>query len=114
MKQISRRRKGRRLQNLVRAKILETFDILRPTDVRVAKTGENGADVRLSNSAKKILPYQFECKNQEKFETLYKFYGQSKRHGRLNPVLVCKMNERKPLLVMDLDHFFEIICPDKD
>ena len=51
MKQISRRRKGRRLQNLVRAKILETFDILRPTDVTVAKTGENGADIRLSKIA---------------------------------------------------------------
>ncbi len=108
MKQISRRRKGRRLQNLVRAKILSTFDILRPTDV-TAKTGENGADIRLSKIAKRILPYQFECKNQEKFETLYKFYKQSKKYGRLEPVLVCKMNEKKPILVMDLDHFFEII-----
>ena len=109
MKQISRRRKGRRLQNLVRAKILDTFDILRPTDVTVARTGEGGADVKLSKIARRILPYQFECKNQEKFETLYKFYKQSKKHGRLEPVLVCKMNEKKPLLVMDLDHFFDII-----
>jgi hypothetical protein len=42
MKEISRRRKGRRLQNLLRNKILTTFDILRPTDVRVAKTGKMG------------------------------------------------------------------------
>tara|TARA_R100001086_G_scaffold62070_1_gene28786 strand:- start:118 stop:453 length:336 start_codon:yes stop_codon:yes gene_type:complete len=109
MKQISRRRKGRRLQNLVRAKILETFDILRPTDVTVAKTGENGADIRLSKIARRILPYQFECKYQERLSTLHKWFKQSKRHGRLNPVLVCKMNEKKPLLVMDLDHFFNII-----
>jgi|TARA_B100000315_G_scaffold186994_1_gene176541 hypothetical protein len=109
MKQISRRRKGRRLQNLVRTKILQTFDILRPTDVSIAKTGENGADIKLSKIARRILPYQIECKNQEKFETLYKFYNQSKRHGKLEPVLVCKMNDRPPILVMDLDHFFEII-----
>ena len=109
MKQISRRRKGRRLQNLVRAKILETFDILRPTDVTVARTGEGGADVKLSKIARRILPYQFECKNQDKFETLYKFYKQSKNYGRLAPGLVCKMNEKKPLLGMDLDHFFYII-----
>ena len=109
MKQISRRRKGRRLQNLVRAKILETFDILRPTDVTVAKTGEGGADIKLSKIARRILPYQFECKYQERMATLYKFYKQGKKHGRLETALVCKMNDKKPLLVMDLDHFFDII-----
>tara|TARA_B100000315_G_C14456939_1_gene531851 strand:- start:168 stop:503 length:336 start_codon:yes stop_codon:yes gene_type:complete len=109
MKQISRRRKGKRLQNIVRVKILETFDILRPTDVTVAKIGENGADIKLSKIAKRILPYQFECKYQERFSTLYRFYKQSKKYGRLEPVLVCKMNDKKPLLIMDLNHFFELV-----
>ena len=94
MKQISRRRKGRRLQNLVRAKILETFDILRPSDVSIAK---------------RILPYQFECKYQERLSTLHRWFAQSKKHGRLKPILICKMNDKKPLLIMDLDHFFDII-----
>jgi len=109
MKQISRRRKGKRLQNLVRAKILDTFDILRPTDVSVAKTGENGCDVKLSKIAKRILPYQFECKYQERLSTLHRWFNQSRKHGRLEPILVVKMNDKKPLLVMDLDHFFEIV-----
>ena len=109
MKQISRRRKGRRLQNLVRAKILNTFDILRPTDVSVASTGENGADVKLSKIAKRILPYQFECKYQERLSTLHKWFAQSGRHGKLEPILIVKMNDKKPLLVMDLDHFFKIV-----
>ena len=109
MKQISRRRKGRRLQNLVRTKILETFDILRPTDVSIAKTGENGADIKLSKIAKRILPYQFECKYQERLATLHRWFSQSKKHGRMEPILVVKMNDKKPLLVMDLDHFFDII-----
>ena len=109
MKQISRRRKGKRLQNLVRSKILDTFDILRPTDVSVAKTGENGCDVKLSKIAKRILPYQFECKYQERLSTLHRWFNQSRKHGRLEPILVVKMNEKKPLLVMDLDHFFEIV-----
>ena len=109
MKQISRRRKGRRLQNLVRAKILDTFDILRPTDISVASTGENGADVKLSKIAKRILPYQFECKYQERLSTLHRWFNQSRKHGRLEPILVVKMNDKKPLLVMDLDHFFEIV-----
>ena len=109
MKQISRRRKGRRLQNLVRAKILETFDILRPTDVSIAKTGENGADIKLSKIAKRILPYQFECKYQERLATLHRWFSQSKKHGRMEPILVVKMNDKKPLLIMDLDHFFQIV-----
>ena len=109
MKQISRRRKGRRLQNLVRAKILNTFDILRPTDVSIAKTGEGGADIKLSRIAKRILPYQFECKYQERLSTLHRWFAQSKKHGRLEPILICKMNDKKPLLIMDLDHFFDII-----
>jgi hypothetical protein len=109
MKQISRRRKGKRLQNLVRSKILDTFDILRPTDVSVAKTGENGCDVKLSKIAKRILPYQFECKYQERLSTLHRWFNQSRKHGRLEPILVVKMNDKKPLLVMDLDHFFEIV-----
>tara|TARA_Y100000031_G_scaffold128233_1_gene146440 strand:- start:124 stop:459 length:336 start_codon:yes stop_codon:yes gene_type:complete len=109
MKQISRRRKGRRLQNLVRTKILETFDILRPTDVSIAKTGENGADIKLSKIAKRILPYQFECKYQERLATLHRWFSQSKKHGRMEPILVVKMNDKKPLLVMDLDHFFQIV-----
>ena len=109
MKQISRRRKGKRLQNLVRSKILDTFDILRPTDVSVAKTGENGCDVKLSKIAKRILPYQFECKYQERLSTLHRWFNQSRKHGRLQPILVVKMNDKKPLLVMDLDHFFEIV-----
>ena len=109
MKQISRRRKGRRLQNLVRTKILETFDILRPTDVGIAKTGENGADIKLSKIAKRILPYQFECKYQERLATLHRWFSQSKKHGRMEPILVVKMNDKKPLLIMDLDHFFQIV-----
>ena len=109
MKQISRRRKGRRLQNLVRTKILETFDILRPTDVSIAKTGENGADIKLSKIAKRILPYQFECKYQERLATLHRWFSQSRKHGRMEPILVVKMNDKKPLLIMDLDHFFQIV-----
>jgi len=109
MKQISRRREGKRLQNLVRSKILDTFDILRPTDVSVAKTGENGCDVKLSKIAKRILPYQFECKYQERLSTLHRWFNQSRKHGRLEPILVVKMNDKKPLLVMDLEHFFEIV-----
>ena len=88
---------------------MQTFPILRAEDVRVAKNGENGADIKLSKISRRVIPYQFECKNKEKFATLYSFYKQGRKHGRLEPVLVCKMNDNKPLAVIDLEHFFEII-----
>ena len=62
-----------------------------------------------NTTTRRVIPYQFECKNQEKFATLYSFYKQGRKHGRLEPVLVCKMNDNKPLAVIDLEHFFEII-----
>ena len=106
MKQLSRRKKGKRLQNTIRQKLLDTFPHLNADDVRVAANGENGADVKLSKIAKRLFPYQVEAKNQEKFKTLYSFWRQTKRHGRLEPVLICKMNGEKPIAVIDLDHFF--------
>lgn len=109
MKQLSRKRKGKRLQNLIRSKLLETFPHLKAEDVRVAATGENGCDVKLSKIAKRLFPYQVESKNQEKFRTLYSFWRQTKKHGKLEPVLICKMNGEKPLAVIDLDHFFSLV-----
>ena len=55
MKRSSAKRKGKKLQGLIRNKILETFEHLRPEDVRVAGIGENGADVKLSAVAKKLF-----------------------------------------------------------
>lgn len=109
MKQISRRQKGKRLQNIIRNKVLETFPHLRPEDVRVATTGENGEDVKLSKTAKKLFPYQVEAKNQEKFKTIYVFWRQTIRHGNREPLLIIKMNGENPLVVCDFEHFFELI-----
>lgn len=109
MKQISRRRKGKKLQKILQDKLLHTFDFLKPSEIRMAMTGENGADVKLGKVARRVIPYQFECKNQQKFKTLYAFFKQAKRHGKLEPVLVCKMNGEKPVVVIDFEHFFELI-----
>ncbi len=110
MKQISRRKKGRRLQNYLRSKIMQTFPILRPEDVRVAKNGENGADIKLSKVAKCLVPYSFETKNQEKMKTIYDWLDQADRNsGKLEAVLVIKQNTRRPLVVIDMETFFELI-----
>jgi len=109
MKQTSRRAKGKKLQRILREKLLSAFPHLHPADIRVAKTGENGEDLKLSRIAKRLIPFQFECKNQEKFKTLYSFYSQCCKHGRYEPVLVVKQNTRRSLAVIDLDQFIDLI-----
>ena len=109
MKQDSRRAKGRLLQIIVRDKILKAFPHLKPEDVVIAKNGENGEDIKLSRIAKRLIQHQFECKNQQKLLTLYKFFRQATKHGKLDPVLIIKLNSRKPLAVIDLDHFISLI-----
>ncbi len=51
--------KGRKLQNLVRTKIIKPFPHLKQIDVDVAKTGQNGPDVLLSRIGMRLIPYQF-------------------------------------------------------
>ena len=110
MKTKSRKAKGRRLQNFVRDKILKTFKHLKPVDVQVAIMSERGADIKLSRIAKRLVPYQFECKNQQKMKTIYDFYRQAEKHGKLEPVVIMKQNSRAPLVVIGLDHFFDLIA----
>ncbi len=43
-------------------------------------------------------------------KTIYDFYKQASKNARkLSPVVVMKMNTRDPLVVIDFDHFLELI-----
>jgi hypothetical protein len=109
MKQDSRVKKGKKLQRILRDKLLKAFPHLHPADIRVARSGENGEDLKLSRIARRLIPYQFECKNQEKFKILYSFYDQGGGHGKHEPALVIKQNTRRALAVIDLDQFIDLI-----
>ena len=110
MKQRSRKAKGRRLQNHVAKRLLRTFPHLKKKDVATVENYAPGPDIILSKVGKKLVPYQFECKNQQKMKTVYDFYKQaSKNCGRQEPCLIMKMNTRKPLVVIDFEHFLELI-----
>src|SRR5438552_10735913 len=66
MKTASAKAKGRRLQKLVVAAILEHYTDLTEADVTPAIMGESGIDVKLSEAARRVFPYAVECKNVEK------------------------------------------------
>ena len=104
----SRKAKGRNLQNLVVAKLLKQAPELKLADIRGAIMGEQGADVKLSPHAQCKYPLKIECKNQEKFKGVYDMYLQAEGHeGEGEPVVVIKMNRKKPLVLMDLDFFLD-------
>jgi len=110
MKQMSRKRKSAFLQNLVRDKILKSFPHLKKRDVTTASNGQSGPDILLSKVGRKLVGCNFEVKNQQKMKTIYDWYRQaSKGQHKLMPVVVAKMNTREPLVILDMNDFFDLI-----
>ena len=106
----SRRAKSSRLQNLVRDKILKAFKPnLVKQDVQTPLNGINGPDIILSRRAVKLCPWNWEIKNRNQMKGVYDWYKQAGKNTKLEPVVVMKMNTRKPLAVIDLDAFINLI-----
>ena len=110
MKQNSRKAKSRYLQNIVRDRIVELYPVLTKKDIRTSNTGENGADVRLlTHTAKKLFPYSVETKNVKSYKLLYEAFKQAQRHTNLEPLCVLKGHREKPVVIIDMEHFFKLL-----
>ncbi len=110
MKTSSAKAKGRSLQKYICAYILKLWPAIPILDVISRPMGSQGTDIILSAEAKKFFPYKVECKNQEAFANVYKAFAQAvaqKEDGE--PLLIIKRNRSKPLAVVDLDHFMELV-----
>jgi len=101
--------KGRKLQSLVRNRLLKVFTHLKENDIDVAKTGENGPDIKLSRIAKRLIPYQFETKSQQRMKTIYTWHKQASKKTNLDGVVVMKSNGQDPLVVITLDLLLDLI-----
>lgn len=110
MKTASAKQKGRKLQQDVRDKILDYFPELEPDDVKSTSMGAGGEDVQLSPLARRIFPYSIEAKSRESI-ALYTWYLQAKHNAPkgAEALLIIKQNRSKPLVVVDLDHFMELV-----
>ena len=108
MKPQSAKAKGRNLQKWVRDELLKKFPQLEPDDVKSTSMGAGGEDVQLSPAARKLFPYNIECKNLAKI-AVYNYYEQCKQHGKHEPVVVIKQNHCKPLVVIDAEHFINLL-----
>lgn len=71
--------------------------------------GQNGMDVKLSEAARELFPFSVECKALQKF-AIYNHYEQACSNAEgLTPIAVIKGNRCKPLVVIDLDDFMELL-----
>jgi hypothetical protein len=110
LKTASSKAKGRKLQQDVRDKILDAFPRLEPDDVKSTSMGAGGMDVQLSPAAKRWFPYATECKSRASIG-VYAWYQQAKANTPvgMEPLLVIKQNHSKPLVLIDLDAFMELV-----
>ena len=75
--------------------------------------GMSGEDIVMSPAAKRVIPYSFECKNQERLNlwgSLEQAEGNSQDR---QPVLVFKRNRSNIYVALDFEHFLELIDPKK-
>ena len=108
MKTQSAKAKGRNLQKWLVNKLIETFDI-HPEDIKSCSMGAGGEDVVMARAAREKFPFSVECKNVEKLN-VWDAYEQAKANSSgYEPIVVMKKNHKKPLVVLDAEHFIEII-----
>ena len=105
----SAKAKGRRLQNMLRDILRETFPQLEEDDIKSQTMGMCGEDIVLSPAARKVIKYSFECKNVERLD-LWKSLTQAEENSAdRSPVLVMKRNQRKTYAIVELDTFINLI-----
>lgn len=119
MRTSSAKAKGRRLQDKVVLKLRNLFKgILVNGDVKPAIMGTSGADVVLSPSAKNIIAFDVEAKNQEaligaKLTEAIEQCESNTEEGRI-PLLVFKKNQEPERVILKLDDFMNLIYPNGD
>lgn len=108
MKPQSAKAKGRKLQQMTRDIILERNPELESDDVRSTSMGAGGEDVQLSSAARKLVPFQIECKNKQEI-AVCNWFDQAKEHGPHEPLLVVKQDHGEPLAILKAEVFFDLI-----
>lgn len=97
------------MQQLVRDGLLKVFPNLEFEDIKSTSMGASGEDLQLSPAARKMIPYSIECKARNKI-ALYGMYDQAEKNsGKHEPLLIIKQDRRDPLVIMSIEHFFQLI-----
>ena len=87
--------------------VLASFPELTEKDVRSTSMGASGDDLLLSEKAFSLFPYCVEAKNLKAI-AVYRYYEQRvPKEG--HTLVVLKENNKKPLALVSLDHFMELV-----
>lgn len=104
MKPQSAKAKGRNLQKWFVEKLVE-FLKLDEEDLESRPMGSQGEDIIMGKQSREVFPYSIECKNQEKLN-VWDAYEQAESNCKgYTPIVVMKKNNKKPLVVVDAEHF---------
>ena len=107
MKTQSAKAKGRRLQQWFRDLLIEKLNI-HPEDIESRSMGAGGEDLIMARAAREKFPYSVECKNQEKIN-LWESYNQAQQNSKNHePVVILKINNSKPLILVDAEYFVKL------
>lgn len=108
MKASSCKAKGRSLQNWIRTRLMEEFDI-HEDDIKTAVMGESGEDIKMARAAREKFPFSIEAKNVEKLNVWQAYEQASENSGDYEPLLIMKKNRKKPLVVLDAEAFINLM-----
>ena len=108
MKTQSAKAKGRRLQQWFRDLLIEELEV-HPEDIESRSMGAGGEDLIMSRAARAKYPSSIECKNQESVN-VWKSYEQAvENSGNYEPIVIIKRNKSKPLVLIDAEHFVNLL-----
>ena len=108
--------KGRRLQNYVRDQLRTMFikdwtklPKLQEDDIKSQTMGMTGEDIVLSPAAKKLIPFSFECKNQERLN-IWKSLEQAKENAEdRTPIVVFKRNGSRTYAIIEFKSLLKLL-----
>ena len=109
MKTSSKKGKGRRLQNYVVEQLAKSFTVLEDDDIKPAIMGESGEDIKLSPAARKLIPYSFECKNQERLNIWSSLTQAKDNSNGFSPILIFKRNRSNVYACIDFELLLNFI-----
>lgn len=108
MRPASAKAKGRALQDWIRKKLIEEFDI-HEDDIKTAVMGESGEDIKMARAARDKFPFSIEAKNVEKLNVWQAYEQACENSGQYEPLVVMKKNRKKPLVVLDAEAFIKLL-----
>ena len=107
----SAKAKGRRLQQWVRDRLIESLNI-HPEDIESRSMGAGGEDLIMARAARQKFPHSIECKNVEKLNVWEAYEQAAANSGNYEPIVVMKKNGKKPLVVVDAEYYIKLHSPD--